>query len=81
MKITDLPYPLLISGPCSVETEEQFFTTISGLIDLGRISIFRAGICKPRTRPGSFEGIGEEGLKLMQQEKGKNIKYLLLLSL
>ncbi len=53
--------PLLIAGPCSAETEAQVMQTASDLKAIGA-DIFRAGIWKPRTRPGSFEGIGSEGL-------------------
>ena len=54
--------PLIISGPCSAETEEQVMTTARGLANTGKVDIMRAGIWKPRTRPGSFEGIGTKGL-------------------
>ena len=53
--------PVIISGPCSCETEEQMTETAVRLADKG-IDILRAGIWKPRTRPGMFEGIGKEGL-------------------
>jgi len=53
--------PLVISGPCSAETEDQVIKTATSLAQNG-IQIYRAGIWKPRTRPGSFEGIGQEGL-------------------
>jgi chorismate mutase len=53
--------PVIISGPCSAETEEQMMTTALLLADKG-IDVLRAGIWKPRTRPGHFEGIGKEGL-------------------
>ena len=58
--------PLIISGPCSAETEEQVITTAAQLAKNG-IRIFRAGIWKPRTKPGGFEGIGEEGLPWMER--------------
>ncbi|MCB9034694.1 MAG: bifunctional 3-deoxy-7-phosphoheptulonate synthase/chorismate mutase type II [Chitinophagales bacterium] len=54
--------PIIISGPCSCETEEQMMETAKRLADKG-IDALRAGIWKPRTRPGSFEGIGKEGLQ------------------
>jgi len=57
--------PIVIAGPCSAESEEQVMTTAKQLSDHG-IKIFRAGIWKPRTRPGAFEGVGSEGLKWMQ---------------
>ncbi len=53
--------PVIISGPCSCETEEQMTETAVRLADKG-IDVLRAGIWKPRTRPGMFEGIGKEGL-------------------
>jgi chorismate mutase len=61
--------PFLISGPCSAETEEQVMTTAKQLAELNKISVFRSGIWKPRTRPNSFEGIGVEGLKWLKDVK------------
>lgn len=58
---------LLIAGPCSVESKEQFFETATKLSELHQINILRGGIWKPRTRPNGFEGIGEEGLKWMKE--------------
>lgn len=60
--------PLIIAGPCSAETEEQVFDTAS-LLSKNGIKIFRAGIWKPRTKPGGFEGIGEQGLPWLQRVK------------
>ena len=60
--------PLIIAGPCSAETEEQVFNTAKQLSEKG-IKIFRAGRWKPRTKPGGFEGIGEQGLPWMQRVK------------
>lgn len=62
------PRPSVVAGPCSAETEEQVMETARGLKELG-INVFRAGIWKPRTHPGSFEGIGTEGLRWMQKAK------------
>jgi chorismate mutase len=59
--------PILIAGPCSAETEEQVMETAAQLAAEGGVDAFRAGIWKPRTRPGMFEGVGAEGLKWMQQ--------------
>ncbi len=69
--VNELMYkkPLIISGPCSAETEEQLTNTAIQLKQSGVVDILRAGIWKPRTRPGNFEGIGEEGLKWLQQIK------------
>ena len=64
---------ILIAGPCSAETEQQVLETAKQICELTDIKIFRAGIWKPRTRPGSFEGIGEIGLdwlKKVKQETG-----------
>jgi len=61
--------PLIISGPCSAETEEQVIQTATRLAATGKVDILRAGIWKPRTRPGSFEGIGTKGLPWLQQAK------------
>jgi chorismate mutase len=54
--------PIIISGPCSAETEEQLLATAQRLANTGKIDMLRAGIWKPRTRPGSFEGVGVKGL-------------------
>lgn len=61
--------PLIISGPCSAETEEQVLETAIRLQKTGAIDALRAGIWKPRTRPGSFEGVGTKGLAWLQQAK------------
>ena len=58
--------PLIIAGPCSAETEEQVMNTATELSKRG-IKIFRAGIWKPRTKPGGFEGVGKEGLPWLQR--------------
>lgn len=60
--------PLVIAGPCSAETESQTITTARELATNG-IKIFRAGIWKPRTKPGGFEGVGEPGLKWLKRVK------------
>jgi chorismate mutase len=62
------PRPSVVAGPCSAETEEQVMETAKGLKELG-INVYRAGIWKPRTHPGSFEGVGAEGLRWMQKAK------------
>lgn len=61
--------PLIISGPCSAETEEQVLATAQQLAATGKVDILRAGIWKPRTKPGMFEGIGAKGLPWMQAAK------------
>jgi len=63
--------PLIISGPCSVESEEQVLSTAQEISKSGKVSILRGGIWKPRTRPNSFEGVGEEGLKWLKQAGNK----------
>ena len=60
--------PRVIAGPCSAESEEQIMTTARALAEYG-IKIFRAGIWKPRTKPGGFEGIGEPGLEWLKRVK------------
>ena len=61
--------PLIISGPCSAETEEQVMETAVQLARTGKVDILRAGIWKPRTKPGMFEGIGTKGLPWLLQAK------------
>ena len=55
----------IYAGPCSVESEEQFFEVAECIADLG-LSWIRGGAFKPRTNPHSFQGLGEEGLKIMK---------------
>ena len=61
--------PIIISGPCSAETLEQTLATAKALADSGRVDIFRAGIWKPRTKPGMFEGNGEKALPWLVEVK------------
>src|SRR5664280_2501260 len=61
--------PLIISGPCSAETKEQVLATAKALVKTGVVNVFRAGLWKPRTRPDSFEGIGNKGIAWMKQVK------------
>jgi len=63
-----LDHPLVIAGPCSAETEEQVLKIAHELKD-SDVSYYRAGIWKPRTRPGNFEGVGALGLKWLQKVK------------
>ncbi|NHM05364.1 bifunctional 3-deoxy-7-phosphoheptulonate synthase/chorismate mutase type II [Flavobacterium celericrescens] len=65
-----LNHPLVIAGPCSAETESQVLK-IAHELKNSDVSIFRAGIWKPRTRPGGFEGVGEIGLKWLQKAKAE----------
>lgn len=62
--------PFIIAGPCSAETEEQVLAIAHELKNT-QVSVFRAGIWKPRTRPGGFEGVGEIGLKWLQKAKAE----------
>ncbi len=71
--LPQLNNPLLIAGPCSLETEEQALSTARMLAKDHRVFIFRGGVWKPRTRPGMFEGIGSAGLKwltMVREETG-----------
>ena len=61
--------PLIISGPCSAETEEQVLTTAKSLAATNKIDMLRAGIWKPRTKPGLFEGIGTKALEWLVEAK------------
>ena len=61
--------PLLIAGPCSAENEEQMLETAKNIVAFYPHSVFRAGIWKPRIRPGTFEGIGDVGLQWMKLVK------------
>jgi chorismate mutase len=63
--------PLIISGPCGAETEAQVMQTAKGLAASGRVTIFRAGVWKPRTRPNSFEGAGTKALPWLQRVKAE----------
>lgn len=65
---SDNERPLVIAGPCSAETEEQVMTTARQLAGKG-CHMFRAGVWKPRTKPGGFEGNGEQALPWMKQVK------------
>ena len=58
----DIEIPLIIAGPCSAESEEQMLSTAKKIAKVNHVSVFRAGIWKPRTRPNSFEGLVRSGL-------------------
>ncbi len=60
---------LIIAGPCSAETEEQVISTALEIAKIPDVKVFRAGIWKPRTTPGSFEGVGKAGLKWLEKVK------------
>lgn len=75
LPVFDSTRPILIAGPCSAETEEQVLQTAHQLVGSG-IQLFRAGIWKPRTRPGAFEGVGTVGLawlKRVKEETGMRV--------
>ncbi|MDR2935892.1 MAG: bifunctional 3-deoxy-7-phosphoheptulonate synthase/chorismate mutase type II [Rikenellaceae bacterium] len=61
--------PVIIAGPCSAETEEQTVETCMQLAQTGMVDVFRAGVWKPRTRPGMFEGVGLKGLGWVAKAK------------
>ena len=67
--------PLIIAGPCSAETEEQVMSTAKQLADKD-IKLFRAGIWKPRTKPGGFEGVGVDGLAWLKEVKKETGMYV-----
>ena len=64
----NLSHPLVIAGPCSAETEDQVLKIAHDLKNTD-VSVYRAGIWKPRTRPGMFEGVGAIGLKWLEKVK------------
>ena len=61
--------PLIIAGPCSVESEEQILSTARALAQVPMVQLLRGGIWKPRTRPDAFEGRGEQGLAWLRDAK------------
>ncbi len=62
---------LFIAGPCSAESEEQMLQTAKEIVKIPSVNIFRAGIWKPRTRPGYFEGVGDIGLHWLKEVKAQ----------
>ena len=69
LKIDKIPW--VIAGPCSAESEEQVISTARELADCPYVKVFRAGVWKPRTRPNTFEGVGELGLKWLGRVKAE----------
>jgi len=67
-----IDHPLVVAGPCSAETEDQVLKIAHELKD-SDVNYFRAGIWKPRTRPGNFEGVGALGLKWLQKVKAETL--------
>ena len=73
--ITKNNEPLIVAGPCGAESEEQILRTANEISQIASVKLFRAGIWKPRTRPNSFEGVGEKGLIwLTEVQKKFNLK-------
>lgn len=62
-------FPLVISGPCSAETRDQVLGTARKLALIPQVKVFRAGLWKPRTRPSTFEGVGNQGLEWLKEVK------------
>jgi chorismate mutase len=62
-------FPLVIAGPCSAESREQMLNTARQLANIPEVKVFRAGLWKPRTRPGAFEGVGEQGFEWLREVK------------
>lgn len=68
--VNDFPQPLIIAGPCSAESESQMLETAKRIKESGaNVSVFRAGIWKPRTKPNGFEGVGVIGLNWLKKVK------------
>ena len=63
--------PVVVAGPCSAESREQVLQTAKSLAEGGRVEFFRAGLWKPRTRPNSFEGLGEQALPWLMEAEAK----------
>ena len=61
--------PIIVAGPCSVESEEQILATARALAEIPEVKMLRGGIWKPRTRPDAFEGMGERGLVWLREAK------------
>lgn len=61
--------PLIIAGPCSIESREQLFSTARALQEIKQVQALRVGVWKPRTQPGMFEGLGEEALLWLRELK------------
>jgi chorismate mutase len=63
--------PWLIAGPCSAESEKQVLSIAQKLTKSPHVKVFRAGVWKPRTRPNTFEGVGEVGLEWLKAVKAE----------
>ena len=73
---TDNNNKLLIAGPCSVESEEQLILTARAIKEMGKVDYLRAGIWKPRTNPGGYEGAGIKGLSWLLNAKNERLKHI-----
>jgi len=71
LKFLNKERPICIAGPCSAESEHQIMETAKQLKNITELTIFRAGIWKPRTRPNTFEGVGEKGLPWLKKVKNE----------
>ncbi|MDR2885770.1 MAG: 3-deoxy-7-phosphoheptulonate synthase, partial [Rikenellaceae bacterium] len=71
MQLKDFTRPIVIAGPCSAETREQTLETCEQLAATGTVDLIRAGVWKPRTRPGQFEGSGLQGLSWLAEVKAR----------
>ena len=67
--LTQLSNPIILAGPCSIESENQIISTAQALAQIPRVKMLRGGIWKPRTRPDAFEGMGEQGLVWLREAK------------
>ena len=61
--------PIVIAGPCSLESRQQLAATVDGLASCTDVSMIRCGVWKPRTQPGGFEGVGDIGLRWIEKQK------------
>lgn len=71
--------PFVVAGPCSVESRDQLVSIVESLQQISQVSMIRCGVWKPRTRPGGFEGLGEEALRWMSElrteSKYKDVRF------
>ena len=65
----DFKHPLIIAGPCSAESREQVLSTAIAIANTGKVKALRAGVWKPRSRPGTFQGAGEPALEWLVEAK------------
>lgn len=62
-----MPKPIIIAGPCSLESREQLAAIVENLAKNGGVEMIRCGVWKPRTQPGGFEGVGDQGLRWIEE--------------